>query len=272
MKLASWNVNSVRARLENVLSWLEKENPDLVCLQETKCEDHVFPREPFEDLGYNLALHGQKTFNGVAILSKYPFEEIHQKLPGDEDDLQARYLEAVIAAPGRPWRVASLYVPNGNPVFSGEGSSHLGDKFMYKLAWLKRLRTHIQQLLLYEEPLVLAGDYNIIPREEDVHDPKLWRDDALFRPESRAAFHALSWLGLSDAYIQTGGRPHQYTFWDYKGGAWPKNQGIRIDHILLSPQASDCLDKFVIDSPTRSWKKPSDHVPVTAYFSVSEDS
>ncbi|MCG8442586.1 MAG: exodeoxyribonuclease III [Caulobacterales bacterium] len=260
MKLASWNVNSINARLPTILAWLSEAAPDVACLQETKCVDEKFPREALEDLGYNAAAHGQKTYNGVAILSKLPIEETIAGLPGDESDEQARYLEAVIAADSGPVRVASIYLPNGNPIG--------GEKFAYKLAWMARLRAHARGLLAYEEPLALAGDYNVIPRPEDVHDPAAWAGDALFQPESRAGLRALIHEGFTDAFETLDGRGGQYTFWDYQGGAWPKDHGIRIDHVLLSPQAADRLEEVAIARDARAMEKPSDHVPITVSLAV----
>lgn len=254
MKIATWNINGVKARLDGVLTWLEQAKPDVACLQEIKSQDEGFPSERFEELGYNVAVHGQKGFNGVAILSKLPFDETLTGLPGDTSDEQARYLEAVFSVESGVVRVASIYLPNGNPIDS--------DKFPYKLAWMDRLKDHARDLLKLEEPFVLAGDYNAIPSEDDVYDPKAWEDDALFRPETREKFHRLINLGLTDAYRACHHETHQYTFWDYQGGAWQKDNGIRIDHMLLSPQAADRLQQCEIDRFTRSWEKPSDHVPV----------
>ena len=253
MRIATWNVNSVNARLETVLRWFEEAKPDVACLQEIKCVDEKFPAEPFERLGYNVAVHGQKTYNGVALLSKTPLEDIRRGLPGDESDEQARYIEAVISGP-RPVRVASIYLPNGNPIGT--------EKFAYKLAWMARLSAHAQDLLALEEPLALLGDYNVIPEPRDAEFPKNWLDDALFQPESREAFRALKWLGLTEAYLEADGAPGAYTFWDYQAGAWQRNNGIRIDHALLSPQAADLLSGATIHRDVRGWEKPSDHVPL----------
>ena len=254
MKIATWNINGIKARLDGLITWLEKANPDVACLQEIKSQDQAFPAERFEELGYNVAVHGQKSFNGVAMLSKQPFDEVKSGLPGDDGDEQARYLEAVLSIDGGVVRIASIYLPNGNPVDS--------EKFPYKLAWMDRLRAHANDLLKLEEAFVLAGDYNAIPTPDDVHDPKAWEDDALFRPETREHFHALLNLGLTDAYRACHHEIHQYTFWDFQRGAWPKDHGIRIDHLLLSPQAADRLQTCEIDRFTRGWEKPSDHVPV----------
>ena len=253
MRIATWNVNSVNARLETVARWVEQASPDVLCMQEIKCVDEKFPRETFERLGYNVTTHGQKTYNGVAILSKSPLEDVRRGLPGDDADEQARYLEAVVSGP-RPVRVASIYLPNGNPVAT--------EKFGYKLGWFARLQAHARGLLALEESLVLTGDYNVIPEPRDAEHPANWTGDALFQPESREAFRALKWLGLTDAYLQADGAPGAYTFWDYQAGAWQRNNGIRIDFALLSPQAADRLRGCVIHRDVRGWDKPSDHVPV----------
>ncbi len=253
MKIATWNVNSVNARLETVLRWFEEVSPDVACLQEIKCVDEKFPAEAFERLGYNVVVHGQKTYNGVAILSKTPLEDVRRGLPGDASDEQARYLEAVISGPN-PMRVASIYLPNGNPVET--------EKFTYKLAWMARLQAHARDLLALEEPLALVGDFNVIPQARDAAHPENWLKDALYRPESRAAFQALKWLGLTEAFLEINGAPESYSFWDYQAGAWPRNNGIRIDFALLSPQAADRLKGCEIHRDVRGWDKPSDHVPV----------
>jgi exodeoxyribonuclease III len=255
VKLATWNVNSVKARLSTVTRWLEESAPDIACFQETKTADAGFPKEAFESLGYNCAIHGQKTYNGVAILSKRPPEDVVRGLPEGDGDDQSRYIEAVIPMEGGGVvRVASIYAPNGNPPDT--------DKFTYKLAWMERLNRHIQNLLALEEPLALAGDYNVILTQDDCYDPKAWEGDALYRPETRAALRRISGLGLTDAFRGCHAEPHRYTFWDYQAGAWQKDHGIRIDHILLSPQAADLLAGCAIERQVRGWDKPSDHVPV----------
>jgi exodeoxyribonuclease-3 len=253
MKIATWNVNSIRTRVEAAVAWLSEANPDVVCLQELKCQDEQFPREPFEALGYNCAVHGQKTYNGVAILSKRPLEDVTPRLPGDDSDDHARYIEAVVLA-DKPIRVGGIYLPNGNPIGT--------EKFEYKLRWMGRLNRHARALLAFEEPLALMGDYNVIPEPEDADKPESWVTDALFQPESRAAYRALQYLGLTDAYMAVDGRPGGYTFWDYQAGAWQRNHGIRIDHVLLSPQAADRLRGVEIHREVRDREKPSDHVPV----------
>jgi exodeoxyribonuclease-3 len=259
MRLATWNVNSVNARLETVLAWFEEASPDVAVLQEIKCIDEKFPTEAFERLGYNVAVHGQKTYNGVAMLSKTPLEDVRRGLPGDDSDEQARYIEAVVSGP-RPVRMVGIYLPNGNPLGT--------EKFAYKLAWMERLHRHAQSLLALEEPLVIAGDYNVIPRPEDVEKPNEWLGDALFQPESRGAYRALQNLGFTDAYMAVDGAPGGYTFWDYQAGAWPRNNGIRIDHALLSPQAADRLVRVDIHRDVRGGEKPSDHVPVVVELAL----
>ncbi len=259
MRIATWNVNSINARLETVLTWFEEAKPDVACLQEIKCVDEKFPAEAFERLGYNVAVHGQKSYNGVALLSKTPLEDVRKGLPGDDGDDHARYLEAVISGPN-PIRVATIYLPNGNPIGT--------EKFAYKLKWLDRLNAHAKALLTLEEPLVLAGDYNVIPEPEDADQPAAWAGDALFQPETRGAYRALKWLGLTDAYVAADGTPGGYTFWDYQAGAWNRNHGIRIDHLLLSPQAADRLGEVLIHRDVRGREKPSDHVPVVAELRV----
>lgn len=255
MKIATWNVNSINARLETVLAWFREASPDVAALQEIKCVDEKFPSEAFEDLGYNVAVHGQKTYNGVALLSKYPIEDVVRGLPGDETDEQARYIEALIGSP-RPVRVAGIYLPNGNPVAS--------EKFPYKLGWFRRLTDRAKALLALEEPLALIGDYNVIPEPEDCYNPAAWAGDALFQPESRQALRSLIHLGFTDALAAKSPDPHAYTFWDYQAGAWPRDHGIRIDHILLSPQAADRLVACGAEREVRGGDKPSDHVPVVA--------
>ena len=253
MKIATWNVNSINAHLEAALTFVKEAEPDVLALQELKCLDEKFPREAFESLGYNVETHGQKTYNGVALLSKFPLEDVRRGLPGDDEDVQARYIEAVVSSP-RPVRVCGLYLPNGNPVGT--------DKFAYKLGWMDRLEAHVKTLLPLEESLVVTGDFNVIPEAIDCYDPAAWAGDALFQPESRARLRALKWLGLTDALEAVGAEPHAYTFWDYQAGAWPKDHGIRIDHALLSSQAADRLVGAEVHRRLRGREKPSDHVPL----------
>ena len=254
MRIATWNVNSIKQRIDSLTAWLADRAPDIVCLQETKTVDEAFPREPIEALGYNVAVHGQKTFNGVAILSKFKFDQITPRLPGDTADEQARFIEATISTASGVVRVASVYLPNGNPINT--------DKYSYKIQWMERLLKYSHERLQLEEPLILAGDYNVIPTPNDVHDPAAWASDALFLPQTREKFRALTHLGLTDAIRAVSDDSGLYTFWDYQAGAWQKNWGIRIDHLLLSPQAADRLTAAGIDKHVRSWERPSDHVPV----------
>jgi exodeoxyribonuclease-3 len=258
MKIATWNINGVKARIETLLTWLKESAPDVVCLQEIKSLDEAFPREAVEEAGYRVATHGQKGFNGVAILSRHAIDDLRRGLPGDEADTQARYLEALVSGPGAVMRVASIYLPNGNPIGT--------DKFTYKLAWMRRLGARTRALLELEEPLVLAGDYNVIPEPIDAKNPAAWTGDALYQPESRSAFRALAGLGLTDAVRACQAEGGIYTFWDYQAGAWQKDDGIRIDHLMLSPQAADRLAEAGVDRHVRGWEKPSDHVPVWATF------
>jgi exodeoxyribonuclease III len=260
LTIATWNVNSVRQRIEHLARWLKEKQPDIVCLQEIKTVDEGFPALEIEALGYHVAVHGQKAFNGVALLSKHRLEDIRCGLPGDATDEQARYIEATVPVNGSVFRVASIYLPNGNPT--------PGEKYDYKLRWMERLRQHARELLALEEPLVLAGDYNVIPAPDDCHDPKVWANDALFLPETRAAFQRLEALGLTEAVRSTTDAASLYTFWDYQAGAWQKNNGIRIDHLMLSPQAADRLIETAIDRDERDRDKPSDHVPVRSVFRV----
>lgn len=256
MRIATWNVNSIRQRQDHLLAFLDEARPDVVCLQELKTSDENFPAGVIEDAGYNVAVHGQKGFNGVAILSRHPLEDVRKGLPGDDSDEQSRYVEAVVAHAEGAVRVASIYLPNGNPISDDR-------KFPYKLAWLDRLAAHARTLLAEEEVLVLAGDYNVIPQPRDAAKPEAWVNDALFQPETRARWRALEALGLTDALRACDDAQDLYTFWDYQAGAWQKNNGIRIDHLLLSPQAADRLRGVAIHKHLRGWEKPSDHVPVS---------
>ena len=260
MRIATWNVNSIKQRTENLLAWLAERQPDVVCLQETKCVDEAFPREGIEALGYNVAVHGQKAFNGVAILSKTPFDDVTARLPGDDEDSHARFLEASISTKTGAVRVASIYLPNGNPPGT--------EKYSYKLRWMDRLIHYARERLALEEPLVLAGDYNVIASALDVRNPAAWVGDALFLPQTRERFRTLCNLGLTDPVRAGSDQPGLYTFWDYQAGAWPKNDGIRIDHVLLSPQAADRLVDVQIDRHLRGWEKPSDHVPVVVDLAI----
>ena len=253
MKIATFNINGIKARAEALPQWLDEAAPDVALLQEIKSVDEAFPRDLFEDRGYFVETHGQKSFNGVAILSKLPLEDVERGLPGDEADDQARWIEATVVGK-RAVRLCGLYLPNGNPA--------PGPKYDYKLSWMARMTDRAASLLAEEMPVVMAGDYNIIPQAEDAAKPEAWIDDALFRPESRAAFRRILNLGYTEAFRTREPRPGHYSFWDYQAGAWQKNNGIRIDHLLLSPQAADLLRGTGIDKEVRGRDKPSDHVPV----------
>lgn len=258
MLIATFNVNSIRQRLEHLLRWLKAREPDLVCLQELKCLDEAFPREEIEALGYQVETHGQKTFNGVALLSKHPLQIEHRGLPGFEDE-QARYIEGVVSLPDQGiLRIACVYFPNGNPA--------PGPKFDYKRAFMAALTAHARELLKLEERLVIAGDFNVIPEPRDARYPENWVNDALFLPESRADFRKLCALGFTEAVRATSDDAGLYTFWDYQAGAWQRNNGIRIDHLLLSPLAADRLIETGIDKAMRAEEKPSDHVPVWCHL------
>ena len=254
LKIATWNVNSIKARLPNVLDWLEDAAPDVALLQEIKTVDENFPAMEIEELGYNCAVHGQKSYNGVAILSKHPLSDVTTGLAGDAADDQARYVEAWVEAGDDSVRVASIYLPNGNPVDT--------DKYPYKLKWMDRLAARAQALLHNEEPVVLGGDYNVIQADGDCYDPAAWADDALFKPETRAKFRTILNLGYTEAWRTLHNESHVYSFWDYQKGAWQKDNGIRIDHLLLSPQAADRLTACEIDKGPRGKEKASDHTPV----------
>lgn len=253
MKIATFNINGIKARAQALPDWLDETQPDVVLLQEIKSVDAAFPRELFEERGYNVETHGQKSFNGVAILSKFPLEDVVRGLPGDDADEQARWIEATVVNT-RAVRICGLYLPNGNPA--------PGPKYDYKLAWMERLRTRAKALLNMEEPALMAGDYNVIPQAEDAARPEAWAKDALFLPQTRDAFRRILNLGFTEAFRARTQSPGHYSFWDYQAGAWQRNDGIRIDHFLLTPQCADLLTDCQIDSHVRDREKPSDHVPV----------
>jgi exodeoxyribonuclease III len=250
MRIATWNVNSVKARLPNVLDWLRTADPDVAVLQEIKCETEGFPRFEFEALGYNLLIHGQKSYNGVALLAKAPIEDPLTGLPGDDADVQARYVEATV----RGVRVGGLYLPNGNPVGT--------EKYPYKLGWMDRLRARAETLLAAGQPFIMGGDFNVIPEERDAADPAAWVGDALFLIETRRRFRALLNLGLTDSWRALNPTAIGYSFWDYQNRAWQADNGIRIDHLLASPEIADRLDACIIDREPRGRDKASDHTPV----------
>jgi exodeoxyribonuclease-3 len=256
MKLASWNVNSIKARLPIVTDWVRAHAPEVLFLQELKGEE--FPALPFQDLGYHSLFVSQKAYNGVAILSKTPAAPILTRLPDDETDEQARYLEAEL----NHLRLINIYLPNGNPLGT--------DKFVYKLAWMDRLRNRLSELRKSGIPFLVGGDFNVIPEKRDCYDPDLWAGDALFHKDSVAKFRALLNLGLVDAFRIGNQESHRYTFWDYQGGAWPKNHGLRIDHFLLSPPLVSRFVSCTIDSTPRELDKSSDHTPIILELSEVE--
>jgi exodeoxyribonuclease-3 len=254
ISIATFNVNSVKARLPNLLSWLDDARPDIVLLQELKCVDEAFPAMEIEERGYNIATHGQKTYNGVAILSKYPFDDITRGLGGDDTDEQARYIEAVVSLQGSALRVASVYVPNGQDVTS--------DKFPYKLKFYERLCAHWQERLTYHEAAVLGGDFNCAPAPIDVYDAAALDGSVCYHPAERERLRALMNLGLYDAFRTLHPTTRQFSWWDYRGNGYARGHGLRIDHLLVSAMAADALKTCIIDETPRSQEKPSDHAPV----------
>ena len=250
MRIASWNVNSAKARQDHILDYLKAGSADVLLIQETKTQDVNFPVDLYQDAGWNVVFHGQKSYNGVAIAARQPLTDVMSGLPGNAEDEQARYMEATIEGV----RVATIYLPNGNPA--------PGPKFDYKLAWMERLNRRAEELLRYEIPVVLAGDFNVIPQDIDCYDPPGWEGDALTRAESRAAFNRLSLLGYTDALRACHPGQVLYSYWDYQAGAWQKDNGVRIDHLMLSPEAADRLVAAEVDKGPRGLEKPSDHTPV----------
>ena len=250
MRIASWNVNSAKARQDHILDYLKAGSADVLLIQETKTQDVNFPVDLYQDAGWNVVFHGQKSYNGVAIAARQPLTDVMSGLPGDAEDEQARYMEATIDGV----RVATIYLPNGNPA--------PGQKFDYKLAWMERLNKRAEELLRDEIPVVLAGDFNVIPQDIDCYDPPGWEGDALTRAESRAAFNRLSLLGYTDALRACHPGQVLYSYWDYQAGAWQKDNGVRIDHLMLSPEAADKLVAAEVDKGPRGLEKPSDHAPV----------
>ena len=253
VKIASFNINGIKARANALMSWLRDAQPDVALLQEIKSVSENFPSDLFKDLGYNVAVNGQKSFNGVATLSKLPIEDIVTRLPGDSEDDQARWLEVTIVG-NQAIRMCNLYLPNGNPT--------PGPKYDYKLSWMRRLHEKAKELIDSEIPAFMAGDYNIIPQAEDAANIGPWEQDALFLPESRTEFRRILNLGFTDAFRAKHNGSGHYSFWDYQAGAWDRDDGIRIDHFLLTPQCADLLKNCQIDKHIRSKEKPSDHVPI----------
>jgi exodeoxyribonuclease-3 len=257
MKIATYNVNGINGRLPVLLRWLAETSPDVVCLQELKAPQEKFPEQAIKEAGYDAIWHGQKSWNGVAILSRIGMpKEVQKGLPGDEEDIQSRYIEAIV----NDVLICCLYLPNGNPA--------PGPKFDYKLGWFKRLHVHAQSLLAYKVPVVLVGDFNVMPTELDVYKPERWVNDALFRPETREAFAALIEQGWTDAIRKLYPTEIIYTFWDYFRDAYGRNAGLRIDHFLLSPELATRLKNAGVDRFVRGWEKTSDHGPV--WIEVSE--
>ena len=253
VKIASFNINGIKARANALMTWLRDAQPDVALLQEIKSVSENFPSDLFKDLGYNVVVNGQKSFNGVAILSKLPIEDIVTRLPGDSEDDQARWLEVTIVG-NQAIRMCNLYLPNGNPT--------PGPKYDYKLSWMRRLHEKAKELIDSEIPAFMAGDYNIIPQAEDAANIGAWEQDALFLPESRTEFRRILNLGFTDAFRAKNNGSGHYSFWDYQAGAWDRDDGIRIDHFLLTPQCADLLKNCQIDKHIRSREKPSDHVPI----------
>ncbi|MGN7204182.1 exodeoxyribonuclease III [Pedobacter sp. SAFR-022] len=251
MKIATYNVNGINGRLPVLLRWLAETQPDVVCLQELKAPDEKFPEQAIADAGYNAIWHGQKSWNGVAILARnLEIKELRRGLPGDAEDLQSRYIEALV----NNVVIGCLYLPNGNPA--------PGPKLEYKLRWFERLHNHAEQLLSYDMPVILTGDFNVMPTELDVYKPERWVEDALFRPEVRTAFHNLVAQGWTDALRTLHPEEVIYTFFDYFRNAYGRNAGLRIDHFLLSPQLKGRLRAAEVDRHVRGWEKTSDHAPV----------
>jgi exodeoxyribonuclease-3 len=257
MKIATFNVNGINGRLPVLLRWLKETGPDIVCLQELKAPDERFPAAALRDVGYGAIWHGQKSWNGVAILARGATpRETRRGLPGDPDDTHSRYLEAAVDG----LTIGCLYLPNGNPA--------PGPRFDYKLKWFDRFNRYAARLLAKKSPVVLAGDYNVIPTDLDVYKPERWVDDALFRPETRAAFRRLAKQGWTDALRKLHPGERLYTFWDYFRNAWPRDAGLRIDHLMLSPSIAKRLATAGVDRAVRGWEKASDHAP--AWIELSD--
>lgn len=260
VSIATFNVNSLKSRMLNLLAWLDERPVDILLLQETKTVDEQFPRLELEDRGYNLAIHGQKTYNGVCIASKYPLDDIITQLPGDDSDEQARYIEGIVSLPGKALRVASAYVPNGQAVDS--------EKFPYKLHFFERLQAHWEERLRFRELAVLGGDFNCAPYPQDVYDPKRLDGTVCYHPAERERMRALMHAGLYDAFREKHPAAKAYSWWDYRGGSYERGHGLRIDHLLLSPSSMDACTECIIDEYPRAQDKPSDHAPVVAVLDI----
>ena len=257
IRIASWNVNSIRARFNVLSKWLKKNQYDVVFIQETKVQDHEFPIDDIKNIGYEVIFLGQKSYNGVAILSKEKINVINKSLPGDQKDDQARFLTSKV----KDIELICIYLPNGNPIDT--------DKFPYKLKWMDRLTNYIKKNLNENKKFILAGDFNVIPKEIDVHNPEAWTNDALFHEDTLKKFWSMMNLGLTDAYRAINGDKVEYTFFDYKRKTnFENNKGLRIDHFLLPPSMVDKLDNCYIDSKLRGLEKPSDHVPIVCEFKL----
>jgi exodeoxyribonuclease-3 len=261
VKIVSWNVNSVRARLQNCLDFIRDYQPDIIGLQEIKCVDEQFPLQDFEDLGYNCAIFGQKSYHGVALLSKMPISDIQRGMP-NFDDTQSRYIAGHInyhhGKIHKGIEIINCYMPNGNPVAS--------DKFTYKQAWTQHLVTLIRQKITNQESFILMGDFNIIPTDKDMHDPIAWQDDALYHPEVKALYRELNFMGLTDAVRYFNPDIPCYTFWDYQGRAREQDKGIRIDHFLVTPDISDIMINATVIDTVRDAPKASDHAPIILFI------
>lgn len=268
IKIASFNVNSINARLSRLLEWLKNSQPDVVLLQELKCVEEKFPFEALFDLGYNAAVHGQKTYNGVAILSKFKIEDVVKGIPSSDDE-QARYIEAVISVGGSAIRVASIYVPNGGSDLAPHETLENSKKFLYKLNFFDQLRAHFSRLAEFDEIQIFGGDYNVAAEEIDIFDPKNFAGKILFHPLERQKFRSLLNLGLIDSYRVLNQKSQAFSWWDYRGGSWQHNKGVRIDYLLTSPQAADKISSVSIeDRGVRDREKASDHCPVCVTLSL----
>lgn len=260
MRIATLNVNSIRARLETLRTYFQEQNFDVLCLQEIKCQEQDFPFDFFKDMGYHIELLGQKSYNGVALLSRFPMHNVTKGIPGLDDE-QARFIGAFITPPDftHPFYIASCYIPNGNPC--------PGDKFTYKLTWLEHFNQYAKNLLTLDIPIILAGDYNICPEEWDLHHPERFKDNAIFHIDARSKWRHLKSYGYGDAFrLLNPDKKHHYSYWDYTAGSFAKDHGLRIDHFMISPHAADYIQSCDIDKTPRSFEKASDHTPVIATF------
>jgi exodeoxyribonuclease-3 len=261
LKIVTWNVNSINARLETALEYLKEKSPDVVLLQETKCINDAFPTEQIADLGYNIKLHGQKTYNGVAILSKFPIEEVTTHFDGNPDENQARYIEALITVRSKVVRVAAVYVPNGQEVGS--------EKFEYKLKFFESIYNHLKKLLEYEEILIVGGDFNVAENDIDVFDPRKLQGNVCFHKLEKEMFRKILSLGFADSFRLLHKTSQEFSWWDYRGGSFEHNLGMRIDYLLTSPEATDLIKSSYHDHYLRALPKASDHIPVCVELSFA---